>query len=105
MVVAAMAVAVMAGATGVGLAVEMAEVRAVEKEGVAMAVAMVVATEAAKAVEMEGAATAAAKVGEKVVVEKAVEKEVEATVGTWAAGRSQYNRTHSRTAPELQTVL
>ena len=61
-----------------------------------------------KAVAMEGVvmvvATAAAMVGEKVAVEKAVDLEVEATVGTWAAGRSQYNLFHSRTEPRLHTV-
>ena len=61
-----------------------------------------------KAVAMEGVvmvvATAAAMVGEKVAVEKAVDLEVGATVGTWAAGRSQYNLSHSRTEPRLHTV-
>ena len=61
-----------------------------------------------KAVAMEGVvmvvATAVAMVGEKVAVEKAVDLEVEATVGTWAAGRSQYNLFHSRTEPRLHTV-
>ena len=49
-------------------------------------------------------ATAVAMVGEKVAVEKAVDLEVGATVGTWAAGRSQYNLSHRRTAPQLHTV-
>ena len=62
-------------------------VKAVEMEGVAMVVAM-----------------AAAMVGEKVAVEMAVDLEVGATAGTWAAGRSQYNLSHSRTAPRLHTA-
>jgi hypothetical protein len=67
-----------------------AEEKVVEMERVAMVVAMVAVE---KAVGLAAAATVTAGL-----------MELEATVGTWAAGRSQYNLFHSRTEPRLHTV-